>query len=99
MDATTNNPPVLEVRGLTKRFGGLTAVKNLSLALRALGPIGRLGLGEFLLTFSFLRFAGREVFDVQGVLLGRLLVPLALRLLVGGLGLDDRLGVAFLAAE
>ena len=28
MDATTNDPPVLEVRGLTKRFGGLTAVKN-----------------------------------------------------------------------
>ena len=30
MDAT-NNQPVLEVRGLTKRFGGLTAVKNLEL--------------------------------------------------------------------
>ena len=29
MDATANNAPVLEVRGLTKRFGGLTAVKNL----------------------------------------------------------------------
>ena len=26
MDATNNNAPVLEVRGLTKRFGGLTAV-------------------------------------------------------------------------
>ena len=28
---TAKNHPVLEVRGLTKRFGGLTAVKNLSL--------------------------------------------------------------------
>ena len=34
MDAT-NNPPVLEVRGLTKRFGGLTAVKNLDLEVHA----------------------------------------------------------------
>ena len=30
MDANSNRP-VLEVRGLTKRFSGLTAVKNLSL--------------------------------------------------------------------
>ena len=35
MDATAHNAPVLEVRGLTKRFGGLTAVKNLNLDLRA----------------------------------------------------------------
>lgn len=35
MDATSNKPPVLEVRCLTKRFGGLTAVKNLSLDLHA----------------------------------------------------------------
>src|ERR1700724_1970662 len=35
MDATVSSAPVLEVRGLTKRFGGLTAVKNLSLDLRA----------------------------------------------------------------
>ena len=49
MDTTTNNPPVLEVRGLTKRFGGLTAVKNLSLDLRAgeiLGLIGPNGSGK-----------------------------------------------------
>jgi branched-chain amino acid transport system ATP-binding protein len=48
MDAT-NNPPVLEVRGLTKRFGGLTAVKNLSLELRAgeiFGLIGPNGSGK-----------------------------------------------------
>ena len=48
MDAT-NNSPVLEVRGLTKRFGGLTAVKNLSLNLRAgeiFGLIGPNGSGK-----------------------------------------------------
>ena len=49
MDATTNNPPVLEVRGLTKRFGGLTAVKDLSFDLRAgeiFGLIGPNGSGK-----------------------------------------------------
>src|SRR6202789_2402448 len=49
MDATTDNPPVLEVRGLTKRFGGLTAVKNLSFDLRAgeiFGLIGPNGSGK-----------------------------------------------------
>jgi branched-chain amino acid transport system ATP-binding protein len=34
MDATLNTTHVLQVRGLTKRFAGLTAVKNLSLELR-----------------------------------------------------------------
>src|SRR6201984_1497540 len=49
MDTATNNPPVLEVRGLTKRFGGLTAVKNLNLDLRAgeiFGLIGPNGSGK-----------------------------------------------------
>ena len=49
MDATINNPPVLEVRGLTKRFSGLTAVKNLSFDLRAgeiFGLIGPNGSGK-----------------------------------------------------
>src|SRR5246500_984957 len=49
MDATTNNPPVLEVRGLTKRFGGLTAVKNLGLQVHAgeiFGLIGPNGSGK-----------------------------------------------------
>src|SRR6202040_1291702 len=49
MNATTNHPPVLEVRGLTKRFGGLTAVKNLCLNVRAgeiFGLIGPNGSGK-----------------------------------------------------
>src|SRR4029077_20837230 len=49
MDTATNNPPVLEVRGLTKRFGGLTAVKNLNLDLRGgeiFGLIGPNGSGK-----------------------------------------------------
>ncbi len=49
MDATPNNAPILEVRGLTKRYGGLTAVKNLCLDLRAgeiFGLIGPNGSGK-----------------------------------------------------
>ena len=49
MDKTVANAPVLEVRGLTKRFGGLTAVKNLSFDLRAgeiFGLIGPNGSGK-----------------------------------------------------
>src|ERR1700742_2895985 len=49
MDKVSNNAPVLEVRGLTKRFGGLTAVKNLNLDLRAgeiFGLIGPNGSGK-----------------------------------------------------
>ncbi|WP_022724179.1 ATP-binding cassette domain-containing protein, partial [Rhodopseudomonas sp. B29] len=50
MDATTSNfAPTLEVRGLTKRFGGLTAVKNLSFDLRPgeiFGLIGPNGSGK-----------------------------------------------------
>jgi len=49
MDATTTNSPVLQVRGLTKRFGGLTAVKDLNFDLRAgeiFGLIGPNGSGK-----------------------------------------------------
>src|SRR6201985_2160784 len=49
MDATANNAPVLEVRGLTKRYGGLTAVKNLDLEVHAgeiFGLIGPNGSGK-----------------------------------------------------
>ena len=49
MDARANTAPILQVRGLTKRFGGLTAVKNLSLDLREgeiFGLIGPNGSGK-----------------------------------------------------
>ena len=49
MDARANSAPILQVRGLTKRFGGLTAVKNLSLDLREgeiFGLIGPNGSGK-----------------------------------------------------
>ena len=49
MKTTVENAPVLQVRGLTKRFGGLTAVKNLSFDLRRgeiFGLIGPNGSGK-----------------------------------------------------
>ena len=48
-NVTTTTTPVLQVRGLTKRFGGLTAVKNLSFDLKAgeiFGLIGPNGSGK-----------------------------------------------------
>ena len=48
MDATPSTP-TLQVRGLVKRYGGLTAVKNLSFELRGgeiLGLIGPNGSGK-----------------------------------------------------
>ena len=48
MDSTSNNAPILEVRGLTKRFGGLTAVKGLNFALRPGEIFGLIGPNGFL---------------------------------------------------
>src|SRR5665213_1912578 len=49
MDQAADNAPILQVRKLTKRFGGLTAVKDLSFDLRAgeiFGLIGPNGSGK-----------------------------------------------------
>src|SRR4051812_45656251 len=49
MTPAANTKPTLEVRGLTKRFGGLTAVKNLNFELRPgeiFGLIGPNGSGK-----------------------------------------------------
>src|ERR1700743_1962884 len=49
MDAKTNAAPILQVRKLTKRFGGLTAVKELNFDVRAgeiFGLIGPNGSGK-----------------------------------------------------
>ena len=49
MDMRLSNRPVLEVRGLTKRFGGLTAVKNLGFEVNGgeiFGLIGPNGSGK-----------------------------------------------------
>ncbi|OIQ74758.1 methionine import ATP-binding protein MetN 2 [mine drainage metagenome] len=74
MDATTNNPPVLEVRGLTKRFGGLTAVKSLNLDLRAgeiFGLIGPNGSGKSTAMKSIMGIerptAGEVIFQGENV--------------------------------
>ena len=73
MDAT-NNPPVLEVRGLTKRFGGLTAVKNLDLEVHAgeiFGLIGPNGSGKSTAMKSIMGIerptAGEVIFQGENV--------------------------------
>ena len=45
MDQRLSNRPVLEVRGLTKRFGGLTAVKNLGFEVNSGEIFGLIGKG------------------------------------------------------
>src|ERR1700752_837803 len=73
-DKKTNAAPILEVRGLTKRFGGLTAVKNLSLALREgeiFGLIGPNGSGKSTAMKSIMGIerpsAGEVVFQGENV--------------------------------
>ncbi|MCD0419192.1 ATP-binding cassette domain-containing protein [Rubrivivax sp. JA1024] len=75
MDAVSGNfAPTLEVRGLTKRFGGLTAVKNLSFDLRAgeiFGLIGPNGSGKSTAMKSIMGIerptAGEVVFKGENV--------------------------------
>lgn len=60
--------PILEVKGVTKRFGGLTAVNNVSFSVNAgeiLSVIGPNGAGKsslFKLISSFLKTSAGEVF-------------------------------------
>ncbi|WP_104403057.1 ABC transporter ATP-binding protein [Vibrio penaeicida] len=60
--------PLLELRGVTKRFGGLTAVNNVSFSVRKgeiLSVIGPNGAGKstlFKLISSFLKTSSGEVF-------------------------------------
>ncbi|CCN68781.1 ABC transporter ATP-binding protein [Vibrio nigripulchritudo] len=60
--------PLLELRGVTKRFGGLTAVNNVSFSVRKgeiLSVIGPNGAGKstlFKLISSFLKTSNGEVF-------------------------------------
>ena len=72
MDATTN--PILQVRGLVKRFGGLTAVKNLSLDVRPgeiFGLIGPNGSGKSTAMKSIMGIerptAGEVIFQGENV--------------------------------
>jgi branched-chain amino acid transport system ATP-binding protein len=74
MDARINSLPALQVRGLTKRFGGLTAVKNLNLDLREgeiLGLIGPNGSGKSTAMKSIMGIerptAGEVVFQGENV--------------------------------
>ncbi|MFZ1169906.1 MAG: ATP-binding cassette domain-containing protein, partial [Bradyrhizobium sp.] len=73
-NASTNNQPVLEVRGLTKRFGGLTAVKNLDLDVYAgeiFGLIGPNGSGKSTAMKSIMGIerptAGKVIFQGEDI--------------------------------
>src|SRR6202451_2188732 len=74
MDAVTSSSPVLEVRGLTKRYGGLTAVKNLDLEVHAgeiFGLIGPNGSGKSTAMKSIMGIerptAGKVIFEGEDV--------------------------------
>src|SRR3954471_12209176 len=74
MGMRTSNRAVLEVRGLTKRFGGLTAVKNLSLDVRGgeiFGLIGPNGSGKSTAMKSIMGIerptAGEVIFEGEDV--------------------------------
>lgn len=74
MDMRLSNRAVLEVRGLTKRFGGLTAVKNLGFEVNAgeiFGLIGPNGSGKSTAMKSVMGIerptAGEVVFEGENV--------------------------------
>lgn len=74
MDQRLSNRPVLEVRGLTKRFGGLTAVKNLGFDVNGgeiFGLIGPNGSGKSTAMKSVMGIerptAGDVVFEGENV--------------------------------
>jgi branched-chain amino acid transport system ATP-binding protein len=74
MDMRTSNRAVLEVRGLTKRFGGLTAVKNLGFEVNSgeiFGLIGPNGSGKSTAMKSVMGIerptAGEVIFEGEDV--------------------------------
>src|ERR1700750_811125 len=74
MDQRLSNRPVLEVRGLTKRFGGLTAVKNLGFEVNGgeiFGLIGPNGSGKSTAMKSVMGIerptAGEVIFEGENV--------------------------------
>ena len=74
MDQRLSNRPVLEVRGLTKRFGGLTAVKNLGFEVNSgeiFGLIGPNGSGKSTAMKSVMGIerptAGEVIFEGENV--------------------------------
>ncbi len=74
MSASAGGPPLLEVRGVSKRFGGLTALSGVDFAVGAgevVGIIGPNGAGKttlFHLISGFYRPSGGEVrFDGRAI--------------------------------
>ncbi|MGY3289932.1 ABC-type branched-subunit amino acid transport system ATPase component [Bradyrhizobium sp. LM3.6] len=74
MDMKASNRAVLEVRGLTKRFGGLTAVKNLGFEVNSgeiFGLIGPNGSGKSTAMKSVMGIerptAGEVIFEGENV--------------------------------
>src|SRR5659263_98294 len=74
MTNTTENPPMLEVKGLTKFFGGLRAVHDLNITLKKgdlAGLIGPNGAGKTtafnLITGMYTPSAGEIIFENNSI--------------------------------
>ena len=80
-----SGPPILEARGITKRFGGLAAVSDVDLTIRQgeiLGVIGPNGAGKTTFvncitgldkpTLGQIRFHGRDITRLPAYAIGRL---------------------------